>query len=97
LAERSTSVFYRLWQSLSGDSYNQAPVSKHFPASTIEPGFGDYIWDGSPGAALSGWPFLQSLLHKDIDFLAVMLHYSSEFSTTFKKFLFNCHLIGGLF
>jgi hypothetical protein len=27
----------------------------------------------------------------------VMLHYSSEFSTTFKKFLFNCHLIGGLF
>jgi hypothetical protein len=24
---------------------NQAPVSKHFPASTIASGFGDYIWD----------------------------------------------------
>ena len=25
--------------------------------------FGDYIWLGSPGGAVSGWPFLQSLLH----------------------------------
>ena len=25
--------------------------------------FGDYIWDGSPGGAVSGWPFFQSLLH----------------------------------
>ena len=23
--------------------------------------FGDYIWDGSPGGAVSGWPFFQSL------------------------------------
>ena len=41
----------------------QAPVSKHFLASTIVSGFGDCIWDGSPGGAVSGWPFLQSLLH----------------------------------
>jgi hypothetical protein len=27
----------------------------------IVPGFGD--WDGSRGGAVSGWPFLQSLLH----------------------------------
>ena len=25
--------------------------------------FGDCIWDGSPGGAVSGWSFLQSLLH----------------------------------
>ena len=41
----------------------QAPVSKHLLASTIVSGFGDCIWDGSPGGAVSGWPFLQSLLH----------------------------------
>ena len=41
----------------------QAPVSKHFLASTIVFGFGDCIWGGSPGGAVSGWPFLQSLLH----------------------------------
>jgi hypothetical protein len=38
-------------------------ASKHFLASTIVSGFGDYIWDGSPGRSVSGWPFLQSLLH----------------------------------
>ena len=26
-------------------------------------GFGGCIWDGSLGGAVSGWPFLQSLLH----------------------------------
>ena len=41
----------------------QAPVSKHLLASTIVSGFGDCIWDGSPGGAVSGWPFLQSLLY----------------------------------
>jgi hypothetical protein len=33
----------------------QVPVSKHFLASAIVSGFGDYIWDGSPSGALSGW------------------------------------------
>ena len=31
--------------------------------STCWSGFGDCIWDGFPGGAVSGWPFLQSLLH----------------------------------
>jgi len=37
----------------------QAPVSKHFLASTIVSGFGVCMWDGSH----AGWPFLQSLLY----------------------------------
>jgi hypothetical protein len=41
----------------------QASVSKHLLASTIVSGFGDCIWDLSPDGAVSGWPFLQSLLH----------------------------------
>ena len=41
----------------------QAPVSKHFLASTIVSRVGDCIWNGSPGAAVSGSPFCQSLLH----------------------------------
>jgi hypothetical protein len=41
----------------------QAPISKHFPASVIASVFGDCIWHGSPGWAVSVWPFLQSLLH----------------------------------
>jgi hypothetical protein len=35
---------------------------EHLLASIIVSGFGDCIWDGSPGGAVSGWPFLQSLL-----------------------------------
>ena len=34
----------------------QAPVSKHFLASTILCGFGDCIWDRSPGGEVSEWP-----------------------------------------
>jgi hypothetical protein len=41
----------------------QAPVSKHFVASAIVSGFGVCMWDGSSGGKVSGWPFLQSLLH----------------------------------
>jgi hypothetical protein len=41
----------------------QAPVSKLLLALTTVSGFRDCIWDGSPGGAVSGWPFLQSLLH----------------------------------
>jgi hypothetical protein len=36
----------------------QALLSKHWLASTIVSWFGDCIWDGSPGGAVSGWPFL---------------------------------------
>jgi hypothetical protein len=40
----------------------QAPVSKLLLASTIVSGFGGCIWGRSPGEAVSGWSFLQSLL-----------------------------------
>ena len=42
---------------------NQGPVSKHLLESIILSGFGDCIWDGSPGGSVSGWLFLQSLFH----------------------------------
>jgi hypothetical protein len=41
----------------------QASVSKYFLASIIVSRFSVCMWDGSPGVAVSGWPFLQSLLH----------------------------------
>ena len=41
----------------------QAPVSKFSLASAVVSGFGKSIWDGFTGGAVSGWPFLQSLLH----------------------------------
>jgi hypothetical protein len=41
----------------------QASVSKHFLTSTIKSGFSVCMWDESPGGAVSGWPFLQFLLH----------------------------------
>jgi hypothetical protein len=47
-----------LWRQLY-----QAPVSKYFLESTIASEFRNYIWDGSPGGADFGWPFLQSLPH----------------------------------
>ena len=58
----SFSIFQALAEPLRRQLY-QAPVSKLLLASTIVSGFGDCIWDGSPGGAVSGWPFLQSLLH----------------------------------
>jgi hypothetical protein len=41
----------------------QASVRKHLLASTTASGFGDCIWNEAPGDAVSGWSFLQSLLH----------------------------------
>ena len=41
----------------------KAPSIKHLLASTIVSEFGVCIWDGSPGGTISGWPFLQFLLH----------------------------------
>ena len=40
----------------------QAPVRKHFLASTIVSEFGDCIWNESPGGTVSGRSFRQSLL-----------------------------------
>ena len=56
----TTSVFVRYWQSLSGDSNIRLMSAS---TSTIVSGFGDCIWDGYPGGTVSGWSFLQSLLH----------------------------------
>jgi hypothetical protein len=39
----------------------QAPVTKHFLASEVVSGFGVCMWNGSPGGAISGWSFLQSV------------------------------------
>ena len=41
----------------------RVPVSKQFLASATMSGFGVCMWDGSPGGAISGWPFLRSLFH----------------------------------
>ena len=40
----------------------QAPLSKHFLASTIVSEFVDCIWDESSGGKASGWVFLHFLL-----------------------------------
>jgi hypothetical protein len=40
-----------------------APVSKCFLTSTIVSGFGVCRWDRSVSGAISGWPFLDFLLH----------------------------------
>jgi hypothetical protein len=51
-----------LAEPLRGQLY-QASVCKHFLASAIVSGFGVWKWVGSQGEAVSGGPFLQSLLH----------------------------------
>ena len=48
---------------VSQESAISGSVSKNLLASTIVSGVGDCLWDGSLGGAVSGWSFLQSLLH----------------------------------
>ena len=55
-------MFQALAEPLRRQLY-QAPVNKHLLASTIVSWFGNCIWDGSPGGTITGWPFIQSLLH----------------------------------
>ena len=55
------SIYVRLWQSVSGDSYTRFLPTWTFLASTIVSVFGNCIWDESPGGALSGCHFLLSL------------------------------------
>jgi hypothetical protein len=40
----------------------QAPVSKHFLASLLVSGFGDYIWDGSPNHLILSLPVMLQIL-----------------------------------
>jgi len=61
--QASASVFVMLWQSLSGDNYIRllsASTSWHHQYCQVLVAV--CIWTGSPGGAVSGWPFLQSLL-----------------------------------
>jgi hypothetical protein len=46
----------------------QAPVNKHFLASAIVSEFGVCIWHGSPGGAVSGWPFLPCISFRQEQF-----------------------------
>ena len=55
-------IFRVLAESLRRQLY-QSPVSKLLLASAIVSGFDGCLWDGSPGGAVSGWSFLQSLLY----------------------------------
>ena len=67
-----SSLFLLLW-GCSPPTYPLPPTHPRTPlqgtkglfslAFTIVSGFGDCIWDGSSGGAVSGWSFLQSLLH----------------------------------
>jgi hypothetical protein len=51
------------WAELLRRQLYQATVSMHLQESTLVSVFGDCKWDGSSGRAVSGWSFLQSLLH----------------------------------
>jgi hypothetical protein len=57
----AVSIHFWICQALTGSlkrQLYQAPVSKHLLASTIVPGFGDCIWDGSlGGTVLDGLSF----------------------------------------
>jgi hypothetical protein len=58
----AASIFISICQALTEPlrrQLYQAPVSMHLVASTIVSGFGECIWDQSPGGAVSGWPFFQ--------------------------------------
>jgi hypothetical protein len=60
------SIHFCICQALAGPlrrQIYQATVSKLLLASTLVSGFGDCIWDGSLGGAVSGWSFLQSAPH----------------------------------
>jgi hypothetical protein len=51
-----------LGEPLRGHLYH-TPLCKYFLPSAIVSGFGICRWDGSLVRTVSGWPFLQSLLH----------------------------------
>jgi hypothetical protein len=54
----------------------QAPFNMPFFTSKIVPGFGNCIWDGSPGGTVSGWPFLESLLNTLSPYLPLWVFHS---------------------
>jgi hypothetical protein len=65
----------------------EAPVSKHLLASTIVSGFGDYIWDGSPGGqSADGLSFSLCSVSLPMDNLFLLLRRTkvSVFWSSFK-------------
>ena len=76
-----------LAEPLKRQSY-QAPVSKHFPTSTIENRFYDCVRDRSPGWTVSGQLFLLSLLHTFSPYFLLYLFplFNWIFSFTFQIF-----------
>ena len=66
LAESTHLCIYQVLAEPLRRQLYQAPVSKPLRlllSSPIVSGFGNCIWDGFPSGAVSGWPFLRSLLH----------------------------------
>jgi hypothetical protein len=62
----AVSIHFCICQALTEPSRRQlyqAPVSKVLLASTLVSVLGGCLWDGSPGGSVSGWSFLQVLLH----------------------------------
>jgi hypothetical protein len=51
-------------------------------------GFGDCIWDGSPGGAVSGWPLI-SFFTDSFMFLALPRHYFNTSILVFNKYQEN--------
>jgi hypothetical protein len=65
----TVSIHFCICQALAEPLSRQlykVPVIKHLFVSTFVSEFGDSILDGSPGWAVSGWSFLQSLLRSMI-------------------------------
>jgi hypothetical protein len=71
----------------------------HFLASTIVSGFSNCIWDKSPSGAVSGWPFLQSLLNTLSPYLLLLFCSPSkkDRSTQTLVFLLELHVVCELY
>ena len=59
---KSVCIYQALREPLRRQLY-QAPISKHLLETKIMTVFFNCIWHGSPCGAVSGWSFLQSVLH----------------------------------
>ena len=78
----------------------QTPVSKHLLASTIVSGFGNYIWDGSPGRVVfNGLSFsLCTTLYLCICFRKYFVSLSKKDQSMHTLvFLFHLHMVCELY
>jgi hypothetical protein len=80
----------------------QAPVTMHFLVSIRVSWFGDCIWDGSSGGEVSGWLFLQSLLHTVFSPMSILLSLIRRteahkiWSSFFLSFMWSVNCILGI-